>query len=434
MMSDPIAEYMRRTRRSAEMYEDSKRVVPGGVTHSARHFEPYPLFVKSASGAHFTDADGNDYVDCWCGHGAHIFGHSYPPVIAEVKKQIETATHYGMPHELEAALARQVVKMVPNVEMVRFPNTGTEATMYATRLARGYSGRARIGKFAGGWHGGYDALHLAVKPPLDAPASNGLPGGATSDTAVLPYNDIEGVERIMKKEKLGAVIIEPVLGAGGAIAVEREFLKGLRNLCTENDAVLIFDEVITGFRLAPGGAQEYFGVPADLVCFGKILGGGFPIGGIAGPREVMSCIDFTQLKGGKAVYQGGTFCGNPISMTAGLTTLKLLEDGAVLRRLNETTAKMKKDITDIFSRHNIDVQPSGAGSTFCTHFSNKPVRNIHDALAADTKTLKLYHMHLLNHDVFNLPAHQGFLSAVHSEQDIAQIINATEGFAKRIPS
>jgi len=383
-----------------------------------------------ARGSKLVDADGNEYIDFWIGHYALILGHSPPKIMKEVKRQIEKGTHYGTAHELEVALAEQVVKMIPSAEMVRFTNSGTEALMYAIRLARTYTGREKIAKFEGGWHGGYDALHVAVKPPLDVPESGGLTRGALKDTIVLPFNDIDGTEKVLRKAKLAAVVVEPVLGAGGCIPAEREFLKTLRELCTENGALLIYDEVITGFRLSPGGAQKFFDVLPDLTILGKVLGGGFPAGAVAGRREIMQFMDPLLYERPRFSFHGGTFSANPVSMTAGLTTLKTLEDGAIINRLNKRGSKLRRQLAEIFERRKLDVQVVGAGSLFHTHFTGEEVKDIRAVFRADREKLTQYHMHLITNGVFFLPRKMGGLSAAHTRSDIEKLLVETEKFAR----
>ncbi|RLI14581.1 glutamate-1-semialdehyde 2,1-aminomutase, partial [Candidatus Bathyarchaeota archaeon] len=319
--------YVSKTSKSKALYERAKKVLPAGVSYAIRYFEPYPFYTARAEGSKLFDVDGNEYVDFWLGHTALILGHSPPAVVEAVRKQLERGTHFGTSHELEVKLAEKIVKMVPSAEMVRFTNSGTEANMYATRLARAYTGKNKIAKFEGGWHGGYDALHKGVRYPFDIPESAGLTEGALRDTIVLPFNDLEGVEEKLKNERVASIVIEPVLGAGGGIPAEREFLKGLREFCDENDILLIFDEVITGFRLAPGGGQEYYNVIPDITVFGKILGGGFPIGAFCGRRDIMERINNLIYERPHYSFHGGTFAANPMSMIAGLATLEILEDG-----------------------------------------------------------------------------------------------------------
>ena len=384
--------YLSDTPKSKRLYERAKRVFPAGVAYFVRHMEPYPFYTVKAKGSKLFDADGNEYIDFWMGHFALILGHSPPRIMKQVKRQIEKGTHYGTCHELEIALAEQVAKMVPSAEMVRFTNSGTEAVMYTIRLARSYTKREKIAKLEGGWHGGYDALHLAVKPPLDLAQSSGLAVGTMKDTVVLPFNDINRVEKAMRKEKFAAVVVEPVLGAGGCIPAEKEFLKALKELCSENGALLVFDEVITGFRLATGGAQQFFNVLPDLTVLGKILGGGFPVGAITGSREVMEFMDPLLYERPKFSFHGGTFCANPVTMTAGLAMLRELENGEIISRLNRRGDKMRQELADVFERKGLDVQVVGVGSLFHTHFTDEEIKDVHAVFRADRERLRQYHI------------------------------------------
>ena len=407
-------------------------MLPAGVSYIIRYFEPYAFYTIKAKGSKLFDVDGNEYIDFWMGHCSLILGHSPPNVMKKVKPQIENGTQYGTSHELEIALAEQVVKMVPSAEMVRFTNSGTEAIMYGIRLARTYTGREKIAKFEGGWHGGYDAVHGAVKPPLDVPESGGLTSGALKDTAVLPFNNIEEVKRRVKDEELAAIIVEPVLGAGGCVPAERSFLRELRELCSENGTLLIFDEVITGFRLSPGGAQQFYGVLPDITVLGKILGGGFPVGAIAGRREVMEHMDALMYERPKSSFHGGTFCANPVTMTSGLATLRMLEDGRILNELNKRGSYVRQQLSDIFERDNIDVQVTGVSSLFHTHFTKERVKDIHDVFRADREKLLNYHMHLITNGVFFLPTKIGALSTAHTNEDLDKLLTEAEGYARGV--
>ncbi len=422
--------YLAKTRKSKRLYKKAKRVFPSGVSYFIRHMEPYPFYTVRAQGSRLVDVDENEYIDFWMGHYALILGHSPPKIMREVKRQIEKGTHYGTCHELEIALAEQVVKMVPSAEMVRFTNSGTEAAMYATRLARSYTKREKIAKFEGGWHGGYDALLLAVKPPFDLSESSGLTEGTLKDTAVLPFNDIDRVAKLIRKEHLAAVVVEPVLGAGGCIPAKKEFLKALRELCSENDILLVFDEIITGFRLAPGGAQQFFNVSPDITILGKILGGGFPVGAIGGPREIMELMDPLLHERPKFSFHGGTFCGNPITMTAGLATLKTLEDGTIIGDLNKRGDNLRQDLADIFERRCVDVQVVGISSLFHTHFTNEEINDVHAVSRANRGKLGEYHMHLIANGVFFLPAKTGALSAAHTKTDVEKFLVETENYVR----
>ena len=422
--------YASKTKKSKALHERAKKVLPAGVSYGIRYFEPYPFYTAKAQGSKLYDVDGNEYVDFWLGHTALILGHSPPAVMKAVKKQLEKGTHYGTAHELEIELAEQVVKMVPNAEMVRFTNSGTEANMYAVRLSRAYTGKNKIAKFEGGWHGGYDALHTGVKHPFDIPESAGLTKGALQDTILLPFNNLEEVEKRLKNEKVASIIVEPVLGAGGGIPAEKEFLKGLREFCNENETLLIFDEVITGFRLAPGGAQQYYGVKADLTVFGKILGGGFPVGAFCGPKEIMERLDATLYPRPQYSFHGGTFTANPITMTAGLATLKLLEDGSLISQLNMLGEKIRKQLKEIFENKSLDIQVTGDSSLFNVHFTKEEVKDASAVFRADRKRLAEYHLTLIENGVFFLPTHAGALSTSHSKEDIDKLFSETEKYAK----
>ncbi len=424
--------YTSKTQKSKTLYRKAERVLPAGVSYSIRYFEPYPFYTARAKGSRLYDVDGNEYVDFWLGHTALILGHSPPQIVEAVKKQLENGTHYGTSHELEIQLAQQIVNMVPSAEMVRFTNSGTEANMYATRLARTYTGRDKICKFEGGWHGGYDALHTAIKYPFDVQESAGLTPGALQDTTALPFNDLEAVRKKLKNEEIASIVVEPVLGAGGGIPAEKEFLKGLRELCNEEDTLLIFDEVITGFRLAPGGGQQYYGVTPDITVFGKILGGGFPIGAFCGKRDLMERINTLIYDRPHHSFHGGTFTANPISMTAGLETLKLLKDGQATNELNNTGERIRKDLASIFESHNIDVQVTGAGSLFNTHFTEREVKDAQAASKADKKKQIDYHLSLISNGIFFLPTHTGALCTCHSKEDIEKLFSKTEEYSQQL--
>jgi glutamate-1-semialdehyde 2,1-aminomutase len=425
-----VDDYASRTMKSKVLYDRAKRVLPAGVSYGIRYFEPYPFYTAKAKGSKLYDVDGNEYVDFWLGHTALILGHSPPAVVKAVKAQLENGTHYGTSHELEIALAEQVEKMVRSAKMTRFTNSGTEANMYATRLARTCTGRDKIAKFEGGWHGGYDALQVGVKYPFDIPESAGLTAGAIQDTILLPFNDLEGVREKLRNQEVASIVVEPVLGAGGGIPAEKEFLKGLRELCDEKAVLLIFDEVITGFRLTPGGGQQYYGVKPDITVLGKILGGGFPIGAFCGSREIMEHLDTIAYKRPRYSFHGGTFTANPITMAAGLATLKLLEDGQLINRLNKTGEKIREQLKNIFEAHGIDIQVTGAGSVFNTHFTKEEVKNASAAYQADRKRLVEYDLALIANGVFFLPTHNGVISTAHSRTDIEKLFVETEKYAK----
>jgi len=431
VLSSMFDSYTSKTQKSKELHERAKSVLPAGVSYAIRYFEPYPFYTARAKGSKLFDVDGNEYVDFWLGHTALILGHSPPAVVEAVKEQLENGTHYGTSHELEIKLAEQIVKIVASAEMVRFTNSGTEANMYATRLARAYTCRSKIAKFEGGWHGGYDALHTSVKYPFNIPESAGLTTGALQDTIVLPFNDLEGVRERLKNQEVASITIEPVLGAGGGIPAEKEFLKGLREFCDQEGILLVFDEVITGFRLAPGGGQQYYGVTPDMTVFGKILGGGFPIGAFCGRREIMERIDTLFYRRPYYSFHGVTFASNPISITAGLATLKILEVGQLINKLNNVGGKIRENLKEIFDADGVEVQVTGAGSLFNAHFTKEEVKDARAASKADKKKQVDYHLSLIANGVFLLPTHTGALSTVHSETDIEKLLLETEKYAKQ---
>ncbi len=424
--------YLSATAKSKKLHERAKRVLPAGVSYFVRFMQPYPFYTSRAKGSKLFDIDGNEYVDFWIGHYALILGHSPPKVMRDVKRQLDNGTHYGTAHELEIALAEQVAKMVPSAEMVRFTNSGTEAMMYATRLARTVTEKNGIGKFEGGWHGGYDALHIAVKQPFNVPESNGLTKGALQDTTVLPYNKIETVRKVLEKQKLAAVFVEPVLGSGGCIPAEKDFLKELKELCNENGTLLVFDEIITGFRLAPGGGQQFFGIKPDITVLGKIMGGGFPVGAIVASRETMEHMNPIIYERPRFSFHGGTFCANPVTMTAGLSTLKLLADGKIIRQLNQKGDHLRQGLRDIFERRGRDVQVTGIGSLWNTHFTKKPIRDSYDVEKADREQLTRYHMHLIENGIYQPPTKTGGLCAAHTRSDLEKLLAQTEAYFKGI--
>jgi glutamate-1-semialdehyde 2,1-aminomutase len=425
-----LKRYISKTSRSRKLYDRAKKFLPAGVSYFIRHFEPYPFYTKEARGSKIVDIDGNEYIDFWMGHYSLILGHSPPEVVKAVRDQIDKGFHYGTSHELEVAMAEQIVKMVPSAKMVRFTNSGTEAAMYATRLARAYTDREKIVKVEGCWHGGYDALHKAIKPPFDIPETSGITSGVSKDTLTIPFNNLEGARKKLKKEEFAAVIVEPVLGSGGGLPAEKDFLKGLKEICTEKNALLMFDEVITGFRLAPGGAQQYFGILPDITILGKIMGGGFPVGAITGSREIMEHMDPTLYERPKFSFHGGTFCANPVVMAAGLTTLKELEDGKLQNQLNRSGDKVRQQLTEVFGRKNVDVQVIGISSLFQTHFTHEKLKDVEGVFRADREKLEDYHLYLITKGVFFLPTKLGALSRAHSKEDFEKLIAETENYMR----
>jgi glutamate-1-semialdehyde 2,1-aminomutase len=424
---------VRKTTNSKRFFERARQVLPGGVTYGIRDLLPHPFYVSHASEHKLYDVDGNAYTDYWLGHGALLLGHAPKNVVEAVNRQIKNGTHFGYAHPREIELAELVVEMVPSAELVRFTNSGTEANMYAVRLARAYTGRTKIAKFEGGWHGGYDALHKAVHAPFTLFESSGLNPKALEDTLVFPFNELAGVEEAAKHNDLACVIIEPMLGAAGFIPSNANFLEALREICDNTGTVLIFDEVITGFRLSRGGAQEFFGVTPDITVLGKILGGGFPIGGLCGRRDIFERIDQRKYPDfSLRSFHGGTFTGNPMSMIAGIETLQELQNNEVYSTLNRLGKKARTGLVDLFDKEKIDAAITGLGSTFCIHFQKKTPHNAREASHNNTQLARALHSQLLDKGITyaspTLP--HMFLSTHHTSHDIDTLLAEVEVFVQ----
>lgn len=416
---------------SEQLFEESKKFLPGGVDSPVRAIKPYPFFAKKAVGSKLIDVDGNSYIDYCLAYGPMVLGHSNPEVISEVEKQLVNGSAYGVPTEKEIELAKMVVNRVPCADMVRFVNSGTEATMSAIRLARAAKSKNKIIKFEGAYHGAHD--YVLVKSGSGAaglPDSPGVPEETTRNTLLIPFNNEEAVTELINKNKdsIAAIIIEPIMGNVGFIPPKKGFLEFLRKITLENDITLIFDEVITGFRIAQGGAQEYFNVTPDLVTFGKILGGGFPIGAIAGKKEYME-----MMAPSGSVYQAGTFNGNPISITAGLATLKQL-DQKFYSDMNSKGNTFRESIGNILEDNNLNYQVVGLSSMFQVYLTDKTVLNYEDAKTANTDKFETYFRTLLSGGVFVPPSQFEccFLSKMHSEEDMEKTFNIIETAMKQI--
>lgn len=425
--------YEKRTLKSRKIFERAKKVFPAGVSYRIRSIKPYPFYVSKAKGSKVTDVNGNTYTDYWCGHFALILGHAPPKVVRAVKEQAERGFHYGISHEQELKLAEQICKMVPSAQLLRFCGSGTEANMFAARLARTYTHRVKIGKFEGNWHGAYDPLHIAIKPPFDKLPSGGLTEGTLKDTVVLPYNNLDETRRIMSEQELASVTIEPVMGAGGMIPAKTDFLRGLAELCRERGTLLIFDEVITGFRLGPGGAQKKWNIIPDLTILGKIPGGGLPIGAVTGKREIMEHMDHTKYEVPEYCSHGGTQIGNPMAMTAGLMTLRILEKKAVYRKIDALGEKVRHGLNDIFGHAGFDFQATGVGSLFGCHFTKVPVIDSVAASAGNKRLSERFCRHLLERRVLALTTDlvHCAVSNAHTRKDIEEFLSRAEEFARQ---
>jgi glutamate-1-semialdehyde 2,1-aminomutase len=413
------------------MFERAKRVEPAGVSYRIRDFDPYPFFVNESKGAELVDLDGNVFTDYWCTHMAMILGHRNPIVLEAIKAQAEKGWHHGVSHELEIKHAEAITKHVPSAEMVRYSSSGTEATLFAARLARTFTKRSEVAKFEGGWHGAYDPFHMALKPPFDAPASGGLTKGSQQDTLVLPYNDLSGFLDRVKHKELACVILEPVLAAGGMLPADREFLKGLRDYCDDTGALLIFDEVVTGFRLGLAGAQGYFGLKPDLTVLGKIIGGGLPIGAVCGKQEVMSHFDHRKYSGLNYAHHGGTFSGNVLTLAAGLATIDVLEHGSVYEHIDSLGRRALEHLNSIFRGAQFPAQATGLGSLFAIHMTlKKPLRDAGSYALCDHKQSENMFAFLLDNGIFMLTPQMlhGCFSYAHTETDLNQLTSIIEQF------
>jgi len=410
---------------SHELYERSLRLMPGGVSSPVRAFKPYPTFIRRASGSRLYDVDGNEMIDYCMGFGPHILGHAHPAVVEAVQRQAEQGTLYGAPTELEFQLAETVRRHFPSMEMMRFVSSGTEATMHAIRLARGFTGRKLIVKMEGGFHGAHDGV--LVKAGSGAathavPDSAGVPEESASNTLLAPYNDIEAVESLLSSNRgqVAAVIVEPVLGNIGPVLPEEGYLTHLREVTEAHGTLLIFDEVITGFRLSMGGAQARFGVRPDITTLGKVMGGGLPIGAFGARAEIMEKVSPLG-----PIYQAGTFAGNPVSMAAGLAALNEL--GSIGHEGLERKGEMiRSRLAELLREHRLPYQVAGIGSMFQMFFTDRPVRDHRDAMASDArKFMRLFHA-LLERGVYIPPSQYEtcFLSTAHSDEDISRTVYA----------
>ncbi len=413
------------TEKSKKLFEEAKKVLPGGVSSPVRAIKPYPFYTKSANGSKITDIDGNEYIDYVMGYGPLLLGHNHIAIKEAVIKQLSDGWLYGTPTELEVALAKELIKLYESIEMVRFVSTGTEATMGALRAARGFTGKNKFIKIEGGFHGAHDAALVKAgsgATTLGTPDSAGVPKDFTKNTLQVPYNDIEAMTGVIEayKDDLAAVIMEPVLGNIGPVLPKKGYLEDVRKVTEETDVVLIFDEVITGFRLAMGGAQEYFGVTPDMTTLGKILGGGFHIGVIGGKREIMENIS----PAGK-VYQAGTFNGSPVSMSAGLAVIKTLRQEKVHDKVNLAGDSLRSELSDIVTDLRLNYSVSGIGSMFKVFFGDMPY-NYQDALKCDSAKFNAFFWKMLGDGVFLPPSQYetNFLSLAHTKDDLKKTVEA----------
>ena len=415
--------------RSRELFAEALRYIPGGVNSPVRAFRAVggnPFFAQKANGSRVEDVDGNTYIDYVCTWGPSILGHAHPEVIAAVKETADRGTSFGIPHPLEVELARKICEWVPSVEKVRMMNSGTEATMTAIRLARGFTRRDKIIKFEGCYHGHVDSLLVKAGSgalTLGQPDSAGIPSALAALTLALPFNEPEALRVAFEenKDQIAAVIVEPIPANAGLILPSSGYLETMRELCTTKGSLLIFDEVMTGFRVGRGGAQELLGIRPDLSCCGKVIGGGLPVGALGGRTEIM---DFLAPLG--PVYQAGTLSGNPLAMAAGLAQLKVLEEQDVFAKLEKLGAILETEVRAALKSAGLDYVFYRIGSMFCLFFTGHPVRNLDDAKSADLKHFARYFHAMMARGVYLAPSQfeTGFISAAHTEQDIEKTTRA----------
>ena len=420
--------------KSEALFERAVKCIPGGVNSPVRAFGSIggtPRFIKKAKGSHIFDVDGNEYIDYIDSWGPCILGHDHPAIREAVVKAAENGLSFGCATEIEVEMAQFICERIPSIEMIRMVNSGTEAVMSALRAARGYTGRDKIIKFAGCYHGHSDAMLVSAGSGVmtsGVPDSAGVTKGCTQDTLTAVYNDLDSVRQIMEANEgqVAAVIVEPVGANMGVVLPEEGFLQGLRDLCTKNGALLIFDEVITGFRLGFTGAQGRFGVTPDLTTYGKIIGAGMPVGAYGGRKEIMEMVSPAG-----PVYQAGTLSGNPIAMAAGLTQLRILyENPDIYQKLEKKGEKLYGSITEILAEKQAPCRVNHIGSLGCVFFTTEPVTDYASAKTSDTKAYADYFHYMLNHSVHLAPAQfeAMFLSDAHTSQDIEKTLELVKNY------
>lgn len=431
-MGDYVKDYERKTTKSKRLYSRSAKVFPGGINHNIRYFEPYPFFVNSAKGKQLHDVDGNRYTDYWMGHWALILGHSPKPVADALAAQVRNGTLYGTVNDVSVELAETIQRLIPGAEMMRFSSTGSEATMYAVRLARASTGRRVIAKAIGGWHGFNTTLMQTVNYPFEAEEGPGLVQDEGQHVESIPFNNIDASLKVLEtiKDDLACIIIEPVLGGAGCIPPADGYLQGLQEFAKKNGSLFILDEIVTGFRLSLHGAASIYKLKPDLFTLGKIAGGGMPIGIVCGDKEIMSLADPVSRKDKEArcAIGGGTFSANPVTMTAGLATLNFLKSNKqVYSKIDRLGVMARKGLSKIFEQAGIPCRVTGTGSIFLTHFGKEMVNDAIDVATSDRELLTKYHLALMaDHEIFFLPGKMAAFSYAHDEGEVRQLLAATE--------
>ena len=423
--------------RSQQLYRRAREVIPGGVNSPVRNYSPYPLFVASAKGSKFKTVDSQEYLDYCMAYGALLDGHARAEIIGAVEEALEKGSIYGQPTETEVELAELIASTMPSMKMVRLANSGTEATMHAIRLARAFTEKKKVLKFEGGFHGSHDSVLVKAGSGatlLGSPSSEGVPSEVAKNTLVSRFNDEKIASKIIRdhSSELAAVIVEPILGNIGPILPKPGFLETLRKVTEENEVLLIFDEVITGFRLSIGGAQEYYKIRPDLTILGKVLGGGLPLSAFGGRRNIME-----KLAPMGPVYQAGTYSGNTVSVSAALATLQSLKKrgGQVYSRLEKMGDKMRRGISDQLEAARVTAQVSGLGSMFQLFFTDRPVTDYHSAKSADIRRYEKYFHSLLASRIFVPPSQfeTCFLSTAHKEDELESTLDSIGAAVKTLP-
>lgn len=428
-----------RMKKSYEAYLRAKKVIPAGVMSRARLFLPYPFYVRAGKGSKVIDLDGNEIIDCAMGYGPLILGHAHPVVIEAIREAVGRGTQFGIPHEEEYRLAHLMVETVPSLDKVSFCNSGTEAIYQAIRIVRAVTRKKKIAKFEGGYHGGTNEVLANFKydrekggppeSPNTVPSSIGIPPEAQANLIILPYNHEAAFDIIERhKDDLAVVLVEVIQGMGGNIIGRRDFIQKLRKVTKELDIVLLVDEIITGYRLGLGGGQDYYGIEADIATYGKIVGGGLPIGAVGGKDWIMKAIAYTgdqAIDAKEKAFYGGTFNGNLLTMVAGAATLRYLADHPELyTELDRLGNRLREEVNRFCREEGLPVQMTGVGSMFCTHFTEKKIESVRDLVDENMKAAKAFYPHLLQEGVFIPNIHMGFLSAAHTEEDVDRIIEA----------
>lgn len=442
---DAVVEYKAKTRKSAEWFSRSLKHLPGGVTGNVKFYPPYPVYINKGQGGHLWDLDGNRYVDLMLCFGPMILGHGHPKVVEAIRKQLEHdgTPIFGAPHELEAIMAERLIEIFPSAEMARFTNSGLEATLHALRVARGYKKRNRIAKFEGAYHGCYDEALVSLTPSLEmggpevAPQSVACSLGTSDYTLqsvqVLPFNDIDNTLRLITAHQrdLAAVIMEPV--QRGFVPAEIEFVKAVREITEQMGIVLIFDEVMSGFRMDKmGGAQTMLGVTPDMMCLGKIIGGGFPCGAFLGKKEIMDVVSPVTRNKDNRVFHGGTFNGHPTVLSAGMATIDVLSESGTYPYLMRITDKLQDGLNDLFGRNGLDAQAIGPGSTFNVVFCKGDVLDYRDALKSDSKLRHQFDYGLLARGVHLHPDKPIYTCTAHTDDDVDHTLKAAEEVIKKM--